>query len=87
MPPNVLFGALRHPALRLRKAIPLRTEWSTHGVSVIWDEVEEFGFGETFSAAIDDFAHIVAELYIDLLERENLSSDLVAVRDQLSHYL
>lgn len=87
LPDHVLFGALRHPALKLREPIPLRSERSDRGISVIWDEGQEFGFGDTFTAAVADFAETVAELYLQLCEREALSEDLIAVRDRLSHYI
>lgn len=87
LPSNVLFGALRHPALKLREPIPLRTERSDRGISVIWDEGQEFGFGDTFTGAVADFADTVAELYLQLCESEALSEDLTAVRDRLSYYI
>src|SRR5262249_46626375 len=64
LPSDLLFGALRHPALRLIQPIPLRTEHSQDGISVVWDAVQEFGFGETFSDAIQDFSDTIAELYL-----------------------
>jgi len=88
LPAEFLFGALRHPALKLREPIPLRTERSQDGISVIWDDGHEFGFGESFSAAIDDFASTIAELYLRLAPGdETLSSDLIALRDKVSHYV
>jgi hypothetical protein len=88
LPSEFLFGALRNHALKLRKPIPLRSERSHEGISVIWDEGQEFGFGETFSSAIDDFAGTIAELYIHLvLGDEPLSSDLTALRDKISQYI
>ena len=87
LPPQVLFGALRHPALRLIRPIPLRTERSEHGISVIWEEGQEFGYGETFGAAIYDFSDTVAELYLHLNDAEALSEDLIALRTALSRYI
>jgi len=87
LPSHFLFGALRHPALKLREPIPLRTERSDRGISVIWDEGQEFGFSDTFTGAIADFAETVAELYLQLCAGETLSEDLIAVRDRLCHYI
>ncbi len=88
IPQTVLFGGLRHPALRMRQAIPLRTETvETGGVSVVWDEGNEFGFGDTFGAAMDDFAHTISELFIELGEASRLSPDLSAIREKLSAYI
>lgn len=87
LPSQVLFGALRHPELKLLEAIPVRTERSERGVSVIWDEVQEFGFGDTFGNAMTDFADTIAELYLHLYETEALSDDLAYVRNMLSHYI
>lgn len=87
LPPRVLFGALRHPALKLRRPIPLRTERSEQGISVVWDEGQEFGFGDTFTNAIADFGETITELHFYLANVEALSEDLTAVRDRLSHYI
>jgi len=87
LPTHVLFGALRHPALKLREPIPLRTERSDQGISVIWDEGQEFGFGDTFTDAAADFGETIAELYLQLCDNEALSDDLISIRDRLSHYI
>lgn len=88
VPPTVLFGGLRHPALRMRQAIPLRTETvETGGVSVVWDEGNEFGFGDTFGAALEDFSSTISELFIELGEAQSLSPDLSAIREKLSAYI
>ena len=88
IPQTVLFGGLRHPALRMRRAITLRTERvETGGMSVVWDEGNEFGFGDTFGAAMDDFARTISELFIELGEAPRLSPDLSAIREKLSAYI
>lgn len=87
LPSQVLFGVLRHPDLKLLEPIPVRTERSERGISVIWDEVQEFGFGDTFSDAMTDFADTIAELYLHLDKTEALSDDLTYVRDVLSDYI
>jgi hypothetical protein len=88
IPQTVLFGGLRHPALRMRQAMLLRTEINeTGGVSVVWDEGNEFGVGDTFGAALDDFALTLSELFIELGEASRLSHDLSALKEKLSTYI
>jgi hypothetical protein len=43
--------------------------------------------GDTFGAAISDFADTVAELYLHLSDTEALSEDLIVVRDTLARYI
>lgn len=87
-PAKVMFGALRHPNFRLRQPIPLRTEVEGGIVSVVWDEIQEFGSGETFSEAIFDFTSTVTELFIRLSEKAfPLSDDLLRVKRVLSDYI
>jgi len=88
VPSKVLFGALRSPSLQLRQPIPLRVERDQAGVSVIWEGAEEFGRGDTFSDAIDDFSHTIAELYLCLsVTSESFSGHLLEVRERLSRYI
>jgi hypothetical protein len=54
---------------------------------VVWDEGQEFGFGDTFTNAIADFGETITELHFYLANVEALSEDLTAVRDRLSHYI
>jgi hypothetical protein len=88
LPDHVLFGALRHPALKLRKPILLQVGRSNTGVNVSWEETEEFGTGETFSSAIDDFGLTLAELFIQLENADSpLSEYLLAIREKLLDYI
>ena len=85
---EVSIGALRHPNLRLRKPIPLRTEENEGTVSVVWDEIQEFGHGDTLSEALYDFAATVTELFLRLSEEgSSLSDDLLTVRGKLEEYI
>jgi len=87
-PTSILFGALRDPHLRLRKPIPLKIEEKEGLVSAIFEDIQEFGCGETMSEAISDFSSTVAELYISLSqENAPLSDDLLRVKNILSDYL
>jgi hypothetical protein len=88
VPDKVLFGALRSPSLQLRQAIPLRIERGETGINVVWEGEEEFGSGDTFSEAIDDFSHTITELYLGLSDASNsYSGHLLSVRERLSHYI
>jgi hypothetical protein len=88
LPEKVQFAALRHPLLALRAPIPLRVERTGAGISVVWDAGEEFGLGETFSAAVDDFSHTVAELYFRLNSHsETFGNDLIELREKLGTYI
>jgi hypothetical protein len=88
IPENFYFGGLHDPALKLQQPIPVRTERSAEGITVIWDEISEFGFGRTFSEAVEDFGRTVFELYKSLLEDDLvLGSDLIEVRNRLTAYI
>ena len=85
---EILFGALRDPKLRLLKPIPL--EVSVEGTDVIltWAEVDEFGCGDTTSAAVDDFGQSIRELYCHLHSQDvHLGSDLLRVSGILDRYI
>ena len=87
IPRAILFGALESSDLRLVKPIPLKTEKTKGTVSVVWEEINEFGYGGTLSEAIFDFAATVTELHVTLSEKESLSDDLLEVRNKLSEYI
>lgn len=87
VPQEILFGALQSPGLRLVKPIPLKTDKTKDTVSAVWEDISEFGYGDTLSEAIFDFARTVAELYLTLSEKESLSDDLLRVKDKLSEYI
>jgi len=87
IPREMQFGALQSPTLRLTKSIPLKTEKTKDTVSVVWEDIGEFGYGGTLSEAIFDFAATVTELYATLSEKESLSDDLLRVKTRLSEYI
>jgi hypothetical protein len=87
VPQEIFFGALQSPILRLVKPIPLKTEKTKDGVSVVWGDICEFGYGNTLSEAIFDFAATVTELYVTLSKEESLSDDLLRVKTKLSKYI
>lgn len=88
VPKTFFFGGMNDPLLQLRRPIPLRAERNGGGISVMWDEVAEFGHGDTFSQAVEDFGHTIFELYKTLLaDNVVLGSDLVDVRNKLEDYI
>lgn len=88
IPETFFFGGLYDPAVQLRRPIPVHTERTAEGVNVVWDEVSEFGNGNTFSEAVEDFGRTIFELYKSLLsDNVVLGGDLVNVRDTLAEYI
>ena len=87
-PKSVLFGALVHPDLRLRKAIPLDLTMEEGHVLLSWNDVEEFACGTTMGDALDDFSKTVSELYMELNDKAvRLGADLEKVRLILDEYI
>lgn len=70
-PKVVILGNLRHPALRLRAPLPLEVERESDSVAVCSAELEEFGSGAFFTAAIEDFQLSLVELYFTLRDRQS----------------
>ena len=87
-PERIHLGALKDPRYRLRKAIPLDVSVEESEVVLTWPEVDEFGHGETTSAALDDFGQTLRELYCQLHAPEvQLGADLQSVRQVLEEYI
>ena len=87
-PTTILFGALCDPRFRIKRAIAL--EISSEGGAVIAHspDVDEFGYGPSLSAALDDFGRTLLELYVSLEENQSrLADDLVRIRTKLDEYL
>jgi hypothetical protein len=85
---SVLFGALVHPKLRLRKPIPLEVTNEEGQVVLNWDEANEFACGETFGAALDDFGKTISDLYFELNSAGvRLGNELEKTRSILSQYI
>lgn len=88
IPQVFLFGGFYDPAVRLRQPIQLRTERDAAGISVVWDDIAEFGHGETFSEAVEDFGRTIFELYKTLLADDLvLGDDLIDIRRKLDRYI
>lgn len=86
-PSSVLFGALNDPEYRLRQPIKLEVTVEESTVVVSWSEVEEFGTGESLSAAISDFSLALRQLYRLLKRNEKLGADLDRIKHVLSDYI
>jgi hypothetical protein len=87
-PQSVLFGALVHPTLRLRKPIPLNVSVEEGQVVLSWNETEEFAYGTTVGEALDDFSKTLSGLYAELHSPDvRLGADLDRVRRILEDYI
>ena len=87
-PPRVLFAGLRDPRLRMVRAVPLDVTVEESTVVVCWSEINEFGTGETLSAALDDFASSLRELYWHLISPDvRLGEDLAKIRATVGQYI
>jgi len=87
-PKSVLFAALVHPKLRLRKPIPLEVSVQEGHVVLSWDETDEFAYGANTGEALDDFAKTVSGLYFDLNDPNvRLGENLEKVRRVLNEYI
>jgi len=62
---------------------------TVEGASVVvgWTEADEFGVGNTLSAALDDFGASVRELYRRIHESEQLGPDLENIKRILGEYI
>ncbi len=87
-PQSVLFGALVHPHLRLRKPVPLDVSVEEGHVVLSWNETEEFAYGATVGEALDDFSKTLSGLYTELHSPSvRLGADLERVRHILDDYI
>lgn len=76
-PTRVHIGSLRDGRLRVRA--PIVADCRTEEKNIVLEAVElnEFGFGESIPAAIEDLQRTIAELYFTLeQEQERLGPDL-----------
>jgi hypothetical protein len=87
LPQSVRFGALANPRLRLRKAIPLAVSTEGSATVLTWEEIDEFGCGESLGAALDNFGGALLELYHRLHEPVQLGPDLEKVKQILDKYI
>ena len=80
VPKHFYLGALRDGRLRIVSPIPVHVMVENEQLIFESEGFEEFGFGNTFSEAIIDLQHAIAELYFTLEEEQNrLGPDLERV--------
>ena len=76
-PATILFGATIDRRLRVKNPIPITLSKEGDVVVASSSELEEFGYGNDISEALDDFARTLAELYLSLEENaDRLGDDL-----------
>jgi len=83
-PPQIVqtlqLGTLRHPALRVIEPFAVSFAMEGENVRACAEEIDEFGFGASYSGALVDLQHAIAELYFTLEEdSERLGPDLARV--------
>jgi hypothetical protein len=87
-PAHVLFAGLRDPRLRMAQAIPLDVTSEESTVVVHWPAINEFGTGDTLTAAIDDFSDSLRELYWHFSSSDvKLGEDLQKVKAIIEQYI
>ena len=87
-PEKVLLGVLGDPQLRLRRPIPVDISVDAGTVVAASAELEEFGYGDSLSAALEDLGKTVAQLFLSLSKDESrlggqLTDVLRRVRDNV----
>lgn len=88
VPNQILLGTVRDGRLRVQS--PLTVTFTREGQHIIAEAVEldEFGFGTSFSEALRDLQGAIVELYFTLeKEQDRLGPDLQKVRATLQHKL
>ena len=87
-PAEILLGSLNHPALRLRKPIPLKIDREDEHVVAAWQEFDEFGYGAHLTVALEDFRQTLVELYLSLeADQKNLGPELQALWRSLQEWI
>lgn len=84
---RILLGSAKDPRIQVKKPIPLDVSYEQGQTIVSWNEIDEFGAGETLSSAIDDFGFSLRDLYLRLFEEGTFGPDLVRIRSILAEYL
>lgn len=87
-PKELEIGALLDDRLRMNNAINVIMEQEGETYIARCDSLDEFGYGETPSDAIDDLRMVIAELYWTLkAEHGNLSPDMARLWECLSELI
>ncbi|HLQ77175.1 MAG TPA: hypothetical protein VK210_07460, partial [Terriglobia bacterium] len=63
-PKRIKFGMLRDRRLRMLAAITVELERKTETFVAHWPEIDEFGYGDNASEALEDFRKTIEELYL-----------------------
>ena len=86
LPLDFTLGALLDGRLRIRSSIAVTMKREADDFIAEAEELNEFGFGKSYSEAIEDLQRAIAELYFTLqAEGERLGPDLSAVWSTLKH--
>jgi hypothetical protein len=76
----VELGTLRHPALKVVEPFRVSFAMEDGSARAHAEEIDEFGLGASYSEALVDLQHTIAELYFTLEEdRARLGPDLARV--------
>ncbi len=85
---RILFGAIQDPRLKARRPILVDIANVDGTFTASAPDLEEFGYGNTRSQALDDFGRTLSELYFSLSEqREHLGEHLRTIQAKLHEYL
>ncbi len=68
---ELLYGASLHPLLHTLKPFLVTFERLDSGTAAYIQDLEEYGFGENRSEALDDLRRTLAELYFSLEHEQN----------------
>jgi hypothetical protein len=73
-------GTIRHPALKVHEPFHVSFTTEDDSARAHAEEIDEFGFGVSYTEALVDLQHAIAELYLTLEEeQERLGPDLARV--------
>lgn len=89
-PSEMLLGTINDLRFRVLKPIPVHLEFRQDGVVASWQEVDEFGMGNSISIACDDLGHTIAELFHSLAADEShlgpdLEKVLAVLKEHIAH--
>jgi hypothetical protein len=88
LPSEFVVGTLRHPFLRLRRPVRLAVAQDGEFVTVLLEEIDEFGYGPHLTAAVEDWQQTIVELYLTLqAERERLGPAMVELWERLQTFV
>jgi hypothetical protein len=87
-PTKILLGTLNDFGFRVAKAIPVQLDFREACVIASWQDIDEFGSGNSISSACQDLGHTLSELYRSLeTDQARLGPDLQHVWAVLQEYL